>query len=768
MGKDDSLSKGSKYTMGAFLQLEAPDPATPRTHPPESLLSRENAKPRGKKETPSPGRITQSSEYANEWPTPAEVRARHFKGLCLECQMIFATWGPPNGGYNIRHHERRDAHHSFRDLEYCWCPLCKMLLRELGRYDEGSVRALRSAIRCTARSHVRVYEHLREVPCHYVELEFDAGERVLRPAFRMFISGQTSNTAVGPIHSSTDCQPVWDIANEWLRTCRDSHGYCCTTYLDKMLPTRLIQVGGNNSELRLVLSSSLSADAEYATLSHCWGTKPFLKLTQANLHTLLRGIQYESLSKTFQDAVVAARNLGLSYLWIDSLCIVQEDWEDWQHEAVKMSHIYSNSSLNLAASDSPDGHTGCFFEDRPDVPNVWKVSFPPTGTTPKTKMSSFADDEDIPDKVYLWNCITPGTRRVIEESLLASRAWTLQERLLPPRTLYFGREQIAWECRTCTAYEGLPDMFDEGIMGLSPENFVWTLEEDEPLSHTYNVQLWSDIVEDYSKRKLTFDKDRLVAISGLARILASVYGTEYVAGMWVKDLIRLLIWHKDVSEPLSSRDSQAAYRAPSWSWASVGGGVKFPKGYARPLDGDRAAIDAIHASRLYPASVLEAVTAYPEDQFGEVTSGYIRIRVQTLFRVTVDTAKWLHHQQFPVDIRGLGVMKEFTAYPDFDLESIGGKSLLIPVAEGLRSYPYDYPELRGLFLERVEDGVYRRKGAWRIGGQYSQQGFEEITKVTRACCAKGKERLALRSELGLDDEEFASLWDGEVYIVKII
>ncbi|KAL5371193.1 hypothetical protein DPSP01_014433 [Paraphaeosphaeria sporulosa] len=454
---------------------------------------------------------------------------------------------------------------------------------------------------------------------------------------------------------------------------------------------------------------------------------------------------------------------------IDSLCIVQDDDEDWQGEAVKMSHVYSNSSLNLAASDSPDGGTGLFFDERPDIPNVWKVSFPPTGTAPSSNMY-WEQDHGRPDKAYIWNCITSGSRAVIEESPLAKRAWTLQERLLPPRTLYFGREQIAWECRVCTAYESLPDMFEEGIMGLSPENFAWVLEDDDPLEDTDNVKLWSDIVEDYSKRSLTYGRDKLVAISGLARILAPVYGLGYVAGLWVKDLIRSLLWHRSILEP-SSANAPAAYRAPSWSWASVDGQVTFPKGFLTPLDGEKA-IGPDHPAWPHPAKILgmssHAVTTYPEDRFGEVTSGFICVRAQALFRVSIDTTKWLRGRQFPVHIRGLGLFKEFIAYPDSDQETIEGESLLIPLAAGMRNYPNDYPELRGLFLEHVEDKIYRRKGAWRIGGQYSDQGFDEINRVTRVWEAKGANRLSMKSEFGLDVGKYACLWDGEAYVVTII
>jgi hypothetical protein len=167
----------------------------------------------------------------------------------------------------------------------------------------------------------------------------------------------------------------------------------------------------------------------------------------------------------------------------------------------------------------------------------------------------------------------------------------------------------------------------------------------------------------------------------------------------------------------------------------------------------------------------EAVTTYPEDQFGEVTSGFVRMRVQALYRVTIDTAKWVRNQHFAVHIRGVGDVAQFTAWPDRGLETVEGESLLMPLLEGEDEYPKDYPEMRGVFLERIEDGIYRRKGAWRIGGEYSAGSNTigpDYHKVAKMYRAEGVKRSADRITAGLDEEEFASLWDGEAYVLKII
>lgn len=118
------------------------------------------------------------------------------------------------------------------------------------------------------------------------------------------------------IYRSTDCTGVWDLANKWLDECEDRHADCAITHLPESLPTRLLDVGTQNDEIRLVKAEVLPDGTQYATLSHCWGSKPFLTLTRATLGEFLVRVPFERLSKTFRDAIIAARNLGFRYLWV--------------------------------------------------------------------------------------------------------------------------------------------------------------------------------------------------------------------------------------------------------------------------------------------------------------------------------------------------------------------------------------------------------------------------------------------------------------------
>ena len=96
------------------------------------------------------------------------------------------------------------------------------------------------------------------------------------------------------------------------------------------------------------------------TLSHCWGTSRRLMATKETLKDLQGGVAVSSLPETFRDAIVITRRLGIRYLWIDYLCIIQDDPQDWEREASKMADVYRNSYLTISAAASADSSSGCF------------------------------------------------------------------------------------------------------------------------------------------------------------------------------------------------------------------------------------------------------------------------------------------------------------------------------------------------------------------------------------------------------------------------
>jgi hypothetical protein len=170
----------------------------------------------------------------------------------------------------------------------------------------------------------------------------------------------------------------------------------------------------------------------------------------------------------------------------------------------------------------------------------------------------------------------------VESAPLNCRGWVCQERLLSPRTLHFGTDQLYWECRTQTCCEFYPTGLPYVVPGVSRTKSLFTKIESQMLDDladqdeaiVYGYQLWSDIVEKYSRSSLSFESDKLVAIAGLAAEIQRIVRDEYCAGLWKKQLSSHLLWRANPTDRkqrdglISGQDS-LEYIAPSWSWASI-------------------------------------------------------------------------------------------------------------------------------------------------------------------------------------------------------
>ncbi|KAB5584705.1 heterokaryon incompatibility protein-domain-containing protein [Coniochaeta sp. 2T2.1] len=129
------------------------------------------------------------------------------------------------------------------------------------------------------------------------------------------------------------------------------------------MPTRLLEIDpqANSRHIRLVSDTGILLKERYAALSHCWGKSPTNTTTKAVFVSHTQGIDILSLSKTFQHTIFVTRELGIRYLWIDSLCIIQDDEDDWKREAENMADVFANAFVTIAASASTDGDGGLFY-----------------------------------------------------------------------------------------------------------------------------------------------------------------------------------------------------------------------------------------------------------------------------------------------------------------------------------------------------------------------------------------------------------------------
>jgi hypothetical protein len=264
-----------------------------------------------------------------------------------------------------------------------------------------------------------------------------------------------------------------------------------------VLPSRVLDVSKN----QINLTDGDGLEDNYIALSHCWGNNANFKTTKATFQQKRRGIDFEMLPQTFKDAVTITRRLGISYLWIDSLCIIQDKTTDWLKESTRMKDYYRNSFLTISALSSTDSHHGILS---------------PRIAPQEVRLTSSSNLFIRPR--------TPNLREIFTEAPLNQRAWALQERLLSTRVVHYGSSELFWECLTCSTRES---NCKEHTNEVDPDSVNFSEGEDfkrviDQISRDRGDMIerafitWYRLILQYSRRALTFETDRLFAISALA------------------------------------------------------------------------------------------------------------------------------------------------------------------------------------------------------------------------------------------------------------
>ncbi|KAH6881297.1 heterokaryon incompatibility protein-domain-containing protein [Alternaria rosae] len=412
-----------------------------------------------------------------------------------------------------------------------------------------------------------------------------------------------------PVVSSTPCSTAFSndtgsvettsqIVN-WLERCTTDHDLCNQGREGTWMPSRLLEINEIHGDLRLHLRDRSQLDwGRYCTLSHCWGPSGTqkLKLTTESLKSLHDGVSVSKLKPTFRDMVTVMRRLGVCLIWIDCLCIVQDDTEDWKRESASMGKIYANSWLNISANAGRDGNAGLFVKrDGESLVDYFSMQSDENG-----EEVLFA----ITEAETWWH--------QVEVSPVNRRAWVLQERILSPRILHMSSKLALWECRQLQASEvfpndGLPDQE-------SPNNYghIKRLCHGSQSQDQADISAdWWRLVHRYTMCALTFETDKLIALSGIASEIHKRTQCEYLAGLWSSTLPSSLLWV--VTSPPGLRSP--TYVAPSWSWASATCTVESPQYVPE------------HPNHV-GASIIghEIALANPRDMFGQVTAASIGVR----------------------------------------------------------------------------------------------------------------------------------------------
>ncbi|KAI3539416.1 hypothetical protein CSPX01_08862 [Colletotrichum filicis] len=323
------------------------------------------------------------------------------------------------------------------------------------------------------------------------------------------------------IDESTGSTGTLDLAHSWFSECFHGHDQCkrLPTSAANWLPTRLVDIGSRGETTwRLVVTSENSKlkryqpRPQYMTLSYRWGTEPQkLVLSSHNLDLLGRGSPIVQLPQTFQDLVVVAHHLGIRYVWIDCLCIIQDSRNDWEKEALTMREVYTNAACNVAASAS-SSPAGGLFRSR-----VTK------DIRPGIVKSNLAFQE--PGEFYMFD--KGYWDRHLLYGALHTRGWVFQERFLSPRQIYFTRSQVMWECLEEHKCEGFPRGIplhesSKSIKRLLPPQRNDDETKGEGLMPFDTLDLWIDIVATYSKCEFSVKEDKLYALGGIAKLFQEV------------------------------------------------------------------------------------------------------------------------------------------------------------------------------------------------------------------------------------------------------
>ncbi|KAI1757603.1 HET-domain-containing protein [Xylaria castorea] len=411
-------------------------------------------------------------------------------------------------------------------------------------------------------------------------------------------------------------------------------------------PTRLIQTGTREGDIcRLVVTNSdlfpKHQQPKYAALSYCWGppedAKSQFKTEHATYQDRISGFPLGTTSQIMQDAVEVCRSLGIPYLWIDAVCIIQDDRDDWEGESAEMANVYKSAHLTICTPTSSSCREGFLgqrasatinFRSRINPGVVGSYMIRPCGviSDPQIAEGDYEriDNGDISPRSKWW-----------------TRGWTFQELALSTRVLLFGiKLRLVLEDKFWS--EG-----DEGMTesaGDEPPEFrgmggtFAVISVADALNGEDNEHMWMSMLKQYTARQLTFGSDKLPAMGGLAKIAVMGRGDMYLAGIRKDFLHRDLFWtpamEMDIQGRRASRVSfdslltslnvPSPYIAPSWSWARWQGKIRYDES---PVPfGDHVPVMQYDGCVEKAYESVEAWTSVSKlNPFGQVTAGSLKL-----------------------------------------------------------------------------------------------------------------------------------------------
>jgi len=485
---------------------------------------------------------------------------------------------------------------------------------------------------------------------------------------------------------------------QWLNACFESHMACqmTTTFTETTSPRRLLHVGQKGTK-RVFLREITLVDMRdskwtYAALSYCWGNikkskdeAVQLMCSKSNLLELERdGIWLSRLPQTIIDAIRVSHELGISFLWVDRLCIVQDDAEDLRCELRKMSEIYATASIVISASRAESADQG-FLQDHDSMGDACKINFDAESDQPT--MLLFHSKNDIQ------NGIEP----------IDWRAWTMQEHFLAARTLRFGSKQVEWKCKTERLYDGgedgNPRSYDRWAGEIAQLKQSGSQGNDQsappPISSNAAVRPWKRLAFDSTTRGVTYQSDRFHTVASMAKIYAETFklgGDDYIVGLWRPRICHDLLWNLTQRRKFRKHIINDP-RIPSWSWMSARYDVAFSS-ISADCDADRLRI-----------MQFDIKLVDQQNPFGEVE--YARLVVEGAVLDII----WSGSESAPESMQNFNIR--------WDNYKIPGPGTVLRLLQVQGSEQ----RIIGLILDRVQNRVHRRSG-WFHTHPYSECRLE--------------------------------------------
>lgn len=374
---------------------------------------------------------------------------------------------------------------------------------------------------------------------------------------------------------------------EWIKECQ-AHPKCNQTVSGSvnidaqhlLLPTRCIEVSRNGRNVRL--RETVGLYGSYITLTHRWNPQTeTCKTTTANLRERLAGKGLAQISQLFRDVLTIADKLNVQYVWIDSLCIIQDDGEDWRREAPKMAQYYQLSLFTVAGTmlDTGNGILSSATEDtRPWVSKLVRLPYRDGSGSPRGHFYVYQRRESLMDEYWT----------SVRGSILFSRGWILQEWLLSKRFLWYTPKGLFFECQSDRPRTDCEEKIPFEVTKSDLRSHL-QLKSAFYFGNADILAFWYHTIELYSTCDLTRpDLDRVLALAGVAKETGAILARArnraasevelksevYMAGLWLRDIHYGLLWEEDhAAKPWTSRVAGIS----SWSWASLMTPVKWPE-----------------------------------------------------------------------------------------------------------------------------------------------------------------------------------------------